>query len=186
MFWLIGKRAIEISMNTFDNLVGSLLVAHPSLRDPNFRRSIVFLSQYSAEDGAVGFVLNRPVDVFKQEEKPDIPVYFGGPVDAGTMLLASIQWRESASLLAFRAFGAVGGSSDREGWENGLRIFVGYAGWTVGQLEHEIARHSWIVIPPTGPLITMENPADAWLEIMRNSGPFLRLLAEAPDDPSMN
>lgn len=173
-------------MNSGDNLTGSLLVAHPSLRDPNFRRSIVFLSQHSAEEGAVGFVLNRPVDVFQQEETPDIPVYFGGPVDTGEMLLASIQWRENPSLVAFRAFGAVDDASDRKGWENGLRIFVGYSGWTAGQLEHEIERNSWIVIPPTRSLILMESPETAWLEIMRNSGPFLRLLAEAPDDPSLN
>jgi putative transcriptional regulator len=173
-------------MNSGDNLTGSLLVAHPSLRDPNFRRSIVFLSQHSAEDGAVGFVLNRPVDVFQQEKNPDIPVYFGGPVDAGTMLLASIQWRENPALVAFRAFGAVDDLADREGWGNGLRIFVGYSGWTAGQLEHEIELNSWIVIPPTRSLILMEAPETAWIEIMRNSGPFLRLMAEAPDDPSLN
>lgn len=171
-------------MNSGDNLTGSLLVAHPSLRDPNFRRSIVFLSQHSAEDGAVGFVLNRPVDVIQQDV--EIPVYFGGPVDTGEMLLASIQWRENPSMVAFRTFGAVDGKVDREGWENGLRIFVGYSGWTAGQLEHEIERNSWIVIPPTRSLIVMESPETAWLEIMRNSGPFLRLLAVAPDDPSLN
>lgn len=173
-------------MNSGDNLTGSLLVAHPSLRDPNFRRSIVFLSQHSAEEGALGFVLNRPVDVFQQDENPGIPVYFGGPVDTGTMLLASIQWRENPALVAFRAFGAVDEAVDRGGWENGLRIFVGYSGWTAGQLEHEIEHNSWIVIPPTRSLIQMESPETAWLEIMRNSGPFLRLMAEAPDDPSLN
>ena len=173
-------------MKSGENLTGSLLVAHPSLLDPNFRRTIVFLSQHSTEEGAVGFVLNRPVDVFQQDNNADIPVYFGGPVDAGSMMLASIQWRENPSLVAFRTFGAVDGETDREGWENGLRIFVGYSGWTAGQLEHEIERNSWIVVPPTRSLILMESPETAWHEIMRNSGPFLRLLAEAPDDPTLN
>jgi putative transcriptional regulator len=102
------------------------------------------------------------------------------------MLLARIQWRENPSLLAFLTFASVDGDCDREGWESGLRIFVGYSGWTAGQLEREIEGNSWIVIPPTGDLIAMDNPESAWLGIMRNSGPFLRLLAEAPDDPSLN
>ena len=173
-------------MSSGENLTGSLLVAHPSLRDPNFRRTIVFLSEHSAEEGAVGFVLNRPVDMFQQEGTADIPVYYAGPVQTDSMLLASIQWRENPSLVAFRTFASVDGDCYREGWESGLRIFVGYSGWTAGQLEREIAGNSWIVIPPSGDLIAMENPESAWLEIMRNSGPFLRLLSEAPDDPSLN
>lgn len=173
-------------MASGENLTGSLLVAHPSLHDPNFRRTIVFLSEHSVSGGAVGFVLNKPVDVFQQEGGAGIPVYYGGPVQPDAMLLASIQWRENPSLVAFRAFASVDGDSDREGWESGMRIFVGYSGWTAGQLEREIAGNSWIVIPPTGSLIAMQNPETAWIEIMRNSGPFLRLLAEAPDDPSLN
>jgi putative transcriptional regulator len=173
-------------MKSGDNLTGSLLVAHPSLHDPNFRRTIIFLSQHSEEDGALGFVLNRPLDVIQLKESSGVPVYYGGPVEPGNMLLASIQWHEKRSLVAFRAFGTVEDECDREGWEKGLRVFAGYSGWNAGQLEHEIAQNSWIVMPPTGSLIAMENPGTAWLEIMRNSGPFLTLLAEAPDDPSLN
>ena len=90
-------------MNSDANLTGSLLVAHPSLRDPNFRRTIVFVSQHSPEDGAMGFVLNRPIDT-EVNELADVPVYYGGPVDVGQMLLTSLQWRENPSMVAFRAF----------------------------------------------------------------------------------
>jgi len=77
-------------MDSDANLTGSLLVAHPSLRDPNFRRTIVFVSQHSPEEGAMGFVLNRPIDT-EVNELADVPVHYGGPVEAGQMLLTSLQ-----------------------------------------------------------------------------------------------
>jgi putative transcriptional regulator len=172
-------------MNPGENLTGSLLVSHPGLRDPNFRRTIVFLSQHSLEEGATGFVLNRPVDTVLPGE-PGIPVFFGGPVDAGSLLLASLQWRVNPTLVAFRAF--VGGAKDdsRSGWEEGLRVFAGYSGWSPGQLENELSQNTWLVVAPTRDLIEMKNPETAWKTIMRSAGPLLHLLSEAPDDPLRN
>jgi putative transcriptional regulator len=166
-----------------DNLTGSLLVAHPCLRDPNFRRTIVFLSQHCPHEGATGFVLNRPLQAL-----PDagVPVFFGGPVGADESLLTSLQWRENPTLVAFRAFTDVADAESRQGWEKGLRIFEGYAGWSPGQLEQEIEGNTWLVIPPTRELIEMKEPHAAWQDIMRNSGPLLHLLSEAPDDPGLN
>jgi putative transcriptional regulator len=166
-----------------DNLTGSLLVAHPCLRDPNFRRTIVFLSQHCPHEGATGFVLNRPLQAL-----PDaaVPVFFGGPVGADESLLTSLQWRENPTLVAFRAFTDVADAESRQGWEKGLRIFEGYSGWSPGQLEQEIEGNTWLVIPPTRELIEMKEPHAAWQDIMRNSGPLLRLLSEAPDDPGLN
>ena len=166
-----------------DNLTGSLLVAHPCLRDPNFRRSIVFLSQHCPEEGATGFVLNHPLQAL-----PDtgVPVLFGGPVGLEESLLTSLQWRENPALVVFRAFTHVADTESRQGWEKGLRIFEGYAGWSPGQLEQEIEGNTWLVIPPTRELIEMNDPDTAWQNIMRNSGPLLHLLSEAPDDPGLN
>jgi putative transcriptional regulator len=172
-------------MNRGDNLTGSLLVSHPALRDPNFRRTIVFLSQHSPEEGATGFVLNRPIDTVVPGE-PGIPVFFGGPVDAGSLLLTSLQWRENPTIVAFRAF--VDGTDDgsRRGWEDGLRVFAGYSGWSPGQLENELSQNTWLVVAPTRDLIEMKTPETSWKNIMRSAGPLLHLLAEAPDDPARN
>ena len=166
-----------------DNLTGSLLVAHPCLRDPNFRRTIVFLSQHCPHEGATGFVLNRPIQV-----KPDagVPVFFGGPVGKDVSLLTSLQWRENPTLVAFRAFRDVPDVESCEGWEKGLRIFAGYSGWSPGQLEQEIEGNTWLVIPPTRELIEMNNHDATWQCIMRSSGPLLHLLSEAPENPGLN
>lgn len=163
-----------------------LLVAHPALRDPNFRRTVVFLSQHSPEDGATGFVLNRPI-AQTDSGIPHTPAYYGGPVDTGHMLLASLQWRDNPDMVAFRAFpGGKVSRTERSGWEEGLRIFVGCSGWSPGQLEGELAQNTWLVVAPTRDLIEMKEPTTAWKTLMRAAGPLMQLLAEAPDDPGEN
>src|SRR5437763_12184072 len=88
------------------NLTGSLLVAHPSLLDPNFRRTVLFISAHDPEDGALGVILNRPLD--KQvsdlvgEEPPpalaDVPVFLGGPVGRNQLMFAAFEWEKGAGL----------------------------------------------------------------------------------------
>ncbi len=177
------------------NLTGSLLVAHPSLLDPNFRRTILFLSHHSDEDGAVGLVLNRPLpthlDKAAKKKQPgfmqNLDLFYGGPVARDQVTIASLQWRDNPTSVAFHSFtGDVGDIQIAPEWQPGLRAFVGYSGWSKGQLESEIAQNAWLVIQPSRPLIEMEQPENAWKDVMRQSGPLLKLLAEAPDDPGLN
>lgn len=181
--------------STAGNLTGSLLVAHPSLIDPNFRRTILFLSHHSAEDGAIGLVLNRPLKKTFGEAASDkspehleeVGLYYGGPVSLDHVTIASLQWRTNPATVAFQSFmGNVESIQISSEWKTGLRAFVGYAGWSRGQLEGEIAQKAWIVVSPTRELIEMPKPENAWRDVMRHSGPHMRLLAEAPDDPELN
>jgi putative transcriptional regulator len=181
--------------STPENLTGTMLVAHPRLLDPNFRRTILFLSHHSAEDGAIGLILNRPLkktfgevaaqtisDAFK-----NVALYYGGPVAADHLTLASLQWRTNPASVAFQSFmGNIEDVHIEPQWRLGLRAFVGYAGWSQGQLEGEIGQKAWLVLPPARELVEMKEPENAWRQIMRNSGPLMKLLAEAPDDPEMN
>ena len=176
-------------MNSRDNLTGSILVSHPSLRDPHFRRTILFLSHHNEEEGATGLILNRPLhqEVPQLPGLPNVPIFYGGPVGTDRILLASLQWHDHPTVVAFRTFvGRAGEEIIEEEWHLGLRAFAGYAGWSSGQLEGEIADHAWLVIPPSRELVEMPCPVDAWKNIMRNMGPMLHLLAEAPDDPEKN
>lgn len=177
------------------DLTGSVLVAHPNLLDPNFRRTILFLSHHSAEDGAIGLVLNRPLhktlkQVCTSKKKMnwgDVELFYGGPVATDQVSLASLQWRDQPASVAFQSFmGNIENVHIGPEWHDGLRAFVGYAGWSQGQLEGEIAQKAWLVLQPERELIEMTNLENAWREIMRNSGPVMKLLAEAPDDPELN
>ena len=135
-------------------------------------------------------MLNRPLDESLPPcgGVPEVGVSFGGPVEPGQILLVSLQWRESPTVIAFRAFGGQqpGEASIEPEWHPGLRAFAGYSGWSRGQLELEIAQNAWIVMPPTRELIKMADPGGAWKSIMRKSGPMMHLLSEAPDDPEQN
>ena len=67
-----------------------------------------------------------------------------------------------------------------------LRAFVGYAGWTGGQLEFELDQHAWLILPPTKEVLQSQEGEEAWLDLMRGLGPAYYMLAIAPDDPSLN
>jgi len=67
-----------------------------------------------------------------------------------------------------------------------LRLFAGYAGWTSGQLEQEMARNDWLVHPASLDLIFKSDPNHLWKEILRQKDFKMRLLADSPDDPSWN
>lgn len=172
-----------------ENMTGSILIAHPTLRDPNFRRTTLFLSHHSRDEGAMGLILNRPLGENLPElpGTPTIPIFYGGPVEPGNILLASLQWRDNPTVIAFRTFaGKTSQLIIEPEWQGGLRAFAGYAGWSPGQLENEIANNSWIVTPPTRELIQMNNPKCCWKETLRSLGPMMHLLAEAPDEPWNN
>lgn len=178
------------------NLTGSLLIAHPSLLDPHFRKTVVFLSHHSAEHGAVGLILNRPtgkqlgdlvsVGGLTSTLRP-VPVLAGGPCSEDELLLASIQWRQNPEAVAFRGFGSLESAEEvPPEFLNGLRAFRGYAGWSRGQLESEIADRAWIVTPPLRALIEISDPDRVWGDYLTRLDPLFRIYADAPDDPSLN
>jgi len=170
-------------------MTGSLLVAHPSLTDSNFRRTIVFLSHHSADEGATGLVVNRPLGESLSDLPglQPVPVFFGGPVQTSEIILASLQWRSDPTVVAFRTFpGPIGNLDIEPEWHPGLRAFAGYSGWTRGQLEGEIEEKAWIVIPPTRELLSLDASDSEWKFIMRQTSPLLHLLSEAPDHPELN
>src|SRR6476661_6167151 len=88
------------------SLAGSLLVAHPNMLDPNFRRSVLYISAHDKEDGALGVILNRPLD--KQvgelvndtppEGLVDVPVFLGGPVGKNQLMFAAFEWESPNAL----------------------------------------------------------------------------------------
>jgi putative transcriptional regulator len=67
-----------------------------------------------------------------------------------------------------------------------IRAFVGYAGWTAGQLENELRQNAWILRKPDRAALVPERLPRLWFEIMRSLGPWFKMLSAAPDDPSLN
>lgn len=177
------------------NLAGSLLVAHPNMMDPNFRRTVLFVSEHEPDEGALGVIINRPLDRRVTElvsDTPpagfaDVPVLLGGPVGKNQLMFAAFEWQKGAGLKLNHNI-ALGEASDIKGHKNLLTVcaFVGYAGWGAGQLENEVKQKAWVVQNANPSLLKLDRLPDLWFDIMRTLGPWYKMLAAAPDDPSLN
>ena len=184
---------------------GQLVVATPSLTDPSFARTVVLLLQAGPEDGALGLVLNRPTGTDVAEVLPDWaelaappPVVFtGGPVAATSAIclgrgrLQRPAVAEYAELEGLPA-GSVG-TVDLDGQVAVLasavehvRLFAGYAGWSPGQLESEVAEGSWFVLDALPDDAFAPDPERLWQRVLRRQGPPVAFAASYPDDPGLN
>jgi len=177
------------------NLTGQLLLAHPSMRFSDFVRTVIYLGAHSKEDGAFGMILNRPLDQALAALMPEVDlgpladcgVYLGGPVATDHLQFHRIFWDDrrgrpqvqlQVDLEEARTL-AVEHSAQ-------MRAFIGYAGWSPGQLEEELARNTWVVLSPTPACCLPQQTDHLWHAYMRTCGPWFHLAADEPDDLSNN
>ena len=175
-------------------LQGTLLLADPSLRDGTFHRSVILLAEHKFDQGAYGLILNHPTGktvgdfLTASEFAPlrQLPVHDGGPIAMDELTFSSFWWSKKQGLrwaIRISAEDAVD-HAHRRG--RIVRAFVGYSGWTAGQLENELRRSSWIAAQPQPDLLRHDHDHGLWAELLRHLSPLHRILAEAPDDPSLN
>jgi putative transcriptional regulator len=180
-----------------ESLQGQLLVASPTLSDPNFARAVVAIANHD-EDGALGIILNRPSDTEVSDAVPELEdvvdsddvVFVGGPVQpASIVVLAEFEDPAEAAFLVVEGIGLV---SERTGLERldtvtaRRRVFAGYAGWGPGQIEAELETEDWIVEPALPQDVFAEDPIGLWGRVLDRKGGQFSLLARMPADPSMN
>jgi putative transcriptional regulator len=181
-----------------DSLRGQLIIAAPTLVDPNFARSVVLIAEHT-EDGAMGLVLNRPANTLVDEAVPDLAwlgdteerVWVGGPV-AETAVIVLAEWDDPtvAGAIVEGDLGFVGADADQpeqlDGAIRRARVFAGHAGWGPGQLEDELAEDAWIVEPPLRDEIFTADAEGLWAAVLRRKGSRYALLSTMPPDPSLN
>ncbi|HMH04427.1 MAG TPA: YqgE/AlgH family protein [Candidatus Udaeobacter sp.] len=177
------------------SLAGSLLVAHPSMLDPNFRRTVLFISEHDPGEGALGVIINRPLDRqvadLVTETPPadlaEVPVFLGGPVGKNQLMFAAFEWHQRGGLKLNHKVG-LKETSDAVDQTKIITVcaFVGYAGWGAGQLESEMEQKAWLRQKANPSVLKLERLPNLWFDIMRSLGPWYKMLAAAPDDPSLN
>jgi putative transcriptional regulator len=177
---------------TKDTLAGSLLLAHPSMRDPNFRHSVVLMSAHSAE-GAMGVVLNRPLGKRLGQLSGDfalgplsgVQLFTGGPVQTEQLVLAAWQVRADGFRLHF---GIEPDKALQLLAEDGTHVrgFLGYSGWSAGQLENEMKHKTWVVADVPEDLLTQAQDESLWRTVLGREGARWRLWAGEPDHPEEN
>jgi putative transcriptional regulator len=179
-----------------ESLRGRLLISGGGLFDPNFRQTVVLVGEHTPE-GALGVVLNRPLDVTVREAVPPLAslvragelLFRGGPVQPRQpVLLAELADPALADLPVFGSIGFLTGdvAADVGGSILRARVFAGYSGWGPGQLEAEMAQDAWIVEPAREDDVFTGAPETLWGRVLERKGPPYRRLARLPFDPSTN
>ncbi|MFZ0170050.1 MAG: YqgE/AlgH family protein [Acidimicrobiales bacterium] len=193
---------------------GRLVVASPTLEDPNFHRAVVFLLA-ADDDGALGVVLNRPSETAIDEVVPhwglhasEPPVLFlGGPVQPNAAICVGRTQNDGRDHPAVED-PPDGGDSEADGFSpligdlgtvdlnrapeeigvsfTGLRVFTGYSGWGPGQLEEEIEAGAWFVVEGRQTDVLSPEPSALWERVLRRQGGWLAVLARHPVDASLN
>ena len=179
-------------------LKGQLLLDGGSLNGSFFQRTVVLICQHDSE-GAFGLVLNRAsgskIGEMVVANLPDTlreqPLYVGGPVQlAALSFLHTDSFLPDASVLPNLDLGhsldtlvELGESFSPT---KRVKMFAGYAGWSPGQLEDEMKRGAWLTHPANLELVFQSDPAKLWQAILRQKGPKYRLLADMPEDVSLN
>ena len=177
---------------------GILLIADPFLKDPNFLRTVVFLCEHKPE-GSFGFVLNRKYENTLDELVPDLaghtmPVFYGGPVQMDTIhflhqypaeipgaqeVLEGIYWGGDFDILVSQV---KNGNIDA----GKIRFFIGYSGWSAGQLTEEIVERTWLTVEATRKLVFHQHYQDIWKDSLKHLGGDFGIMANFPLDPLLN
>ena len=175
-------------------LSGSLLLASPTLRDGIFDHSVVLVAEHSKKDGAFGVILNHPTgrEVGQFLDSPEfaplsrIPVHVGGPVAQDQLVFAAFSQGPDNQLNFAMRLPVDQAVAKAKSPGVVVRAFIGYSGWTAGQLEGELKRDAWITTSPDSSLPGRQHDQSLWRELLQSISPFHRILAEAPADPGRN
>ncbi|MEY4593214.1 MAG: hypothetical protein RIR18_2109 [Pseudomonadota bacterium] len=169
------------------DLTNQFLIAMPAMVDPFFNRTLVYICEHN-ENGALGIIVNRPLDMslatlfdkigikLENEEIANLPVYFGGPVqtDRGFVLHRPLgEWQSTLKISD-----DIGLSSSRDvlsavaekGDPGDIIVTLGYAGWEGGQLEKEFADNAWLSVPADPELLFGVAPEERLGEALQKLG----------------
>ncbi|MDA0589687.1 MAG: YqgE/AlgH family protein [Planctomycetota bacterium] len=190
-------------MSESENLRGRFLIAANHLRDSNFYKTVVLLLEHN-DDGAMGLVINRPMDVSvssalsKHFDIPDCKhfLYCGGPVEPNALLIlhnSQAYDQEHSPVVpgvyvgtSPDVFDKVVDAADDPDSTFSFQIFSGYSGWGAGQLESEIDRGDWFALPAESSFFFRPEPYEIWEDTLEAFHKSHRILPDQPDNPEWN
>lgn len=178
---------------------GTLLIAEPFMKDPNFQRSVVLICEHENSSGSFGITINRLTKDVLGDYLPDfenfkMPVFDGGPVgkdnmhflhrrpdliDGGKEIANGIFWggdyTTAVRLVIENTISA-----------NEIRFYLGYAGWEKNQLKDEMKEKSWLLVDAKPAIVFHKNPSQIWKESVKQMGKEFHPVIHYPLDPSYN
>ncbi len=178
---------------------GKVLISEPFLNDPYFKRTVVLLCDHEDNKGSFGFILNKPLDIHVSElisefPDPSIKVGMGGPVEPNSMFYlharpdlmpeSSVVFKDLCLGNDFELLKDL--IRDNKITSDDYRFFIGYSGWGENQLKDEMEDKSWIVGSTSIKNILHPRPDKLWSSILKKMGKRFAILANFPEDPSLN
>ena len=177
---------------------GTLLIANPFLKDPNFMRTVIFICDHQKE-GTFGFVLNKQITQTLNEFIPElenykIPVFYGGPVQKNTLhflhqypnlipdgqeVYKNVYWGGNFESLIVHI-------KNNDIDLDKIRFFIGYSGWGDGQLDDEMAEKSWLTVEALQKIIFHKKAEDVWKDSLEHLGGEYKMMKNFPTDPQLN
>lgn len=177
---------------------GRVLISEPFLSDNYFRRSVVYLTEHT-EDGSLGFVLNKPLelkvnDVIRDFPEADFSISIGGPVSTDTVHYIHTLGDEIPESVHVKDDIFWGGDFNRlkelidlnRIERNQLRFFLGYAGWSANQLDDEIKEHAWLVGEIHSKHVMRGEGSEFWSDMLSKYDNKYKAWANFPEDPGLN
>lgn len=186
-------------VNEFEQLTaGGLLMASAVMLESNFKRTVLLMCEHN-EEGSLGFILNRPMEIKVSEaiagfDDIDIPLHMGGPVQVDTIhylhsrgdvidgaheVLPGVFWGGEQEQLSYLITSGVVSPSE-------VRFYLGYAGWASGQLEAEFEEGSWYTTEASKEIIFSGEYERMWARTVRSKGGEYYFAANSPELPGMN
>lgn len=187
-----------MAQNKFSGGTGSFLIAEPSLLDDSFNRSLVLLCEHNPQ-GSVGFIMNKPLhipiyDALEDFPKFDAMLYYGGPVQRDSVyflhrlgdvipdskhIYDDLYWGGNMKVLK-----ALIESGDCKPGQ--VRFFLGYSGWSEGQLNDEVQEKAWINLEYPSFSVMETRAQDLWKKALLEFGDKYKLWLNTPSNPNLN
>ncbi len=174
-------------------LRGKLLLADPSLRGSIFDRSVILIHDHD-DSGAMGLILNQPtgkkvgdfLSSAEFEAMKTLPVHVGGPVEGNQLTFCSFWWSQQKGLRWSVRISPEQAAEHARRPGRIVRAFIGYSGWSEGQLEGELEGNSWFTVDPKASLLGLSHEPELWKELLGEISPHHRLMAMAPENFYLN
>ena len=177
---------------------GMVLLAEPFMLDPNFKRAAVVLCDHH-DLGSMGFIINKPLDIKVEDLLTDFPefpgsVYYGGPVSTDTIhyvhnvgdlledsvkISRGVYWGGDFEKLKFLI-------DSKLILPKNIRFYIGYSGWSSGQLADELGNGSWVIADLHANYVFKSKSQQLWKQIMQNKGDAYSVIAQMPDAINLN
>lgn len=177
---------------------GKFLLSEPSMQDKNFKRTVLLITEHN-ENESIGFIINRPTKYKVSEIIEDFPqfsspIYVGGPVETNTLhFIHSLGDRIEQSIPISHGLYWSGNFEtvkslikQRKVNESEIKFFLGYSGWSAGQLEYELQENAWILTNTKSNIALEKSDNKLWQKLVKTLDKDYAIWHNMPDDPELN